>query len=204
MELVKFDIHRHDVNLVSRLIYETDAETFNFYFNKRQNAVDRIEKLVRIGNNNSYGHENIYVATGEDDQVYGLVLTFMGSQEDIKNDFKVYFSTLSLGDALKFVFLDIVDGIFLSKLDRDDYYLAAVAVAPDCRGKGVGTFILEKSLELARENGSVRVVLDVDIDNKGALKMYKSFGFKIFNKKSMRWVGGVKGDYNMEYKLNYK
>lgn len=201
MKLVKFDIHEHDINLVAELIYETDSKTFDFYFQNRQNAVERIEKLVKKGNNNSYGHENIYVATGEDDRLYGLVLTFQGKEENLKNDFKTYFRTLDLGDAMKFMLLDIVDSIFLTNLKREDYYLAAVAVASDYRGKGIGTFILEKSLELAREKRSERVVLDVDIDNKGALKMYKRFGFKVFNKKSMRWVGGVKGDYNMEYNL---
>lgn len=201
MKLVKLDINKHDTHLVAGLIYETDVSIFNFYFKNKQNASDRIKKLVEKGNSN-YGYENIYVVTGEDDQVYGLLLISHEAEEDIKNDFKVYGKTLNLWDALKFVFLDIVDGMFLSDLEEDDFYLAAIAVDINCRGKGIGTSILEKSLNLAREKGCKRVVLDVDLDNKGALKLYERVGFEIFKKKSIKWFTGEKGVYNMEYVLN--
>ena len=62
MKLVKFNPLVHDINLVAGLIYETDSETFEFYFNNRQNAVKIIGKLVEAGKNN-LGHENIYVVT---------------------------------------------------------------------------------------------------------------------------------------------
>ncbi|MGZ7117504.1 MAG: GNAT family N-acetyltransferase, partial [Methanobacterium sp.] len=56
-----------------------------------------------------------------------------------------------------------------------------------------------KSLELAREKNAKRVTLDVDIENKGALRLYERFGFKIYNKKSINWFGKEIGTFNMEY-----
>lgn len=200
MKLVKLDINKHDTHLVASLIYETDDNIFDFYFKNKQNAADRIEKLVKNGKSN-YGYENIYVVTREDDQVYGLLVISHGGKEDIINDFKVYSKTLNLWDALKFIFIEIGGRMFLSDLEEDDFYLAAIAVDINSRGKGIGTFILGKSLELAREKGFKRVLLDVDLDNEGALKLYRRFGFSIFNKKSIRWFNGEKGVYNMEYRL---
>lgn len=199
MKLIKFDVDVHDLDNAALLIYETDAETFNFYFKNRQNATKRIKKLIKSGKNN-LGHENIYIVTEKDKkQILGLLVASKGSEEDIKRDFKTYFKTLNPYDALKFVLFDIVDNMILADLDNYDFYLGAVAVNEDCRGKGIGTFILEKSLEIARKLNCKRVVLDVDLENDGALRLYERFGFKIFNKKSIRWFGGEKGAFNMEY-----
>lgn len=199
MKLIKFDVDVHDLDNAALLIYETDAETFNFYFKNRQNATKRIKKLIKSGKNN-LGHENIYIVTEKDKkQILGLLVASKGSEEDIKRDFKTYFKTLNPYDALKFVLFDIVDNMILADLDNYDFYLGAVAVNEDCRGKGIGTFILEKSLEIARKLNCKRVVLDVNLENDGALRLYERFGFKIFNKKSIRWFGGEKGAFNMEY-----
>lgn len=201
MKFVQLDLNKHDLNKVAGLIYETDAETLNFYFKNKENAAQKIEKLIKAGKN-SVGHEHIYVATEDDNQIYGVLVTETEGEENAKNDFKAYFKTLIFWDALKFVFLDMGDILMGADLEKGDYYLSDLAVDEACRGKGIGTFILEKSLELAMEKGCRRVVLDVYLENEGALKLYKRFGFKIFNEKSIRWFDGKKGVYNMEYRLD--
>jgi len=199
MKLVKLNVNKHDLKKVAGLIYETDAETLNFYFKNKEKAAELIQKLIQADGGSG---ENTYVTTGDDNQVYGVLVAFKGDEESIKTDLKAYFKNLSFINALKFTLLEI-SYIFIGvKIDKDDYYLSDVAVDENCRGRGVGTFILEKSLELAREKGCKRAVLDVDLKNEGALRLYKRMGFKIFNKKSIRWFGGEKGVYNMEYWLN--
>ncbi len=201
MKFIKLDINKHDLNKVSELIYETDAETLDFLFKNKGNAVERIRKLVEAGDN-SRGFEKIHIVTKDDNQVLGVLVASRGDEDSIKDDFITYFRTSNLFDASKFVLWDIFD-FFTSSADLDeyDYYLADIAVDEECRGKGIGTFILEKSLVLAREKACKRVVLDVYLENKQALKLYERFGFKIYNKKSFRWFGGEKGVYDMEYKL---
>lgn len=200
MKFVKLDRNKHDLNKVANLMYETDAETFNFYFFTKENAAKRIEILVEAGNSN-WGHENIYLATGKNNQVFGLLLAYTKEEEDTKNDFMLYFKNLNLLDAFKFVFLDIGDIWAGVDLKKGDFYISDLAVDEKCRNKWIGTFLLEKSLELAREKRCKRAVLDVNVENEGALRLYKRFGFKIFNKKTIWWFGGKMGVYNMEYKL---
>jgi len=201
MKLLKLDINKHDLNKVSELIYDTDAETFNFYFKNKKNTAQRILKIVKQ-RDNSMGYKNIYVATQEEDNnISGILVAYIGREYSFKNDLKTYFNALNPFDALKFLIFDIIDHFILADLKNDDFYLAAVAVNEDFRGKGIGTFILEKSKELARKKGCKRVVLDVDLENNGALRLYERFGFNIYNKKSIRWFHGEKGAYNMDYLL---
>lgn len=200
MRFVKMDINKHDLNKVAELMYETDSETYNFYFKNQQSTVQRIKRLI-IAGDSSWSHENIYIVTESNSRVLGVLVAYKGEEAHKRSDFKAYFKNLNFFDAVKFVFLDIGDTLLGADLDEDDYYLSDLAVDGKCRGKGIGTFILERSLELARERGCKRVVLDVYLDNESALRLYKRVGFKIFNKKSIRWFGGEKRVYNMEYKL---
>jgi ribosomal protein S18 acetylase RimI-like enzyme len=202
MKFVKLDINKHDLNEVAQLIYETDSETLNFYFKTKKNAAEKIEKLLK-DKNSSWSYENIYIATGDNNEVFGVLLAYTGEEANAKNDFKSFFKNLNLLDALKFLILDMGDIWAGFDLKDDDFYLSDLAVDEKCRGKGIGTFILKKSIELAREKGCKRVVLDVDIENEGALRLYQRIGFKIFNKKRIRWLDGKKGVYNMEYELKY-
>lgn len=202
MELIRLDINKFDINFIAGLIYETDVELFNLYFNGKENAADKIEKMI-ISGNNSLGHENIRVVTSEYAEVYGVLVSYSGDKS-FKKDLKRYFHSLSLFDAIKFALLDLSDKMICAKLKKDDYYIAKVSVSSGSRGKGVGTYILEHAMELARQKGFKRAVLDVDMDNAGALKLYKRFGFNEFGKKQIIWFGGKIGVYHMEYELNMK
>lgn len=199
MDLVQLDINKVNINFIAGLIYETDVELFNLYFNGKENAADKIEKMI-ISGNNSMGHENIHVVTSDETEVYGVLVSY-GGGKSFKNDLKRYFQSLSFLDALRFGLLDLSDKLICAKLKNCDYYIAKIAVSSHSRGKGIGTYILENALELAREKECKRVVLDVDIDNTGALKLYKRFGFKTFGKNWISWFGGIIGVHHMEYEL---
>lgn len=53
-----------------------------------------------------------------------------------------------------------------------------VAVSPAYRGKGVGTEMLAKLIELVKEKGSTAMTLEVRPSNAPALALYRKFGFK--------------------------
>lgn len=52
-------------------------------------------------------------------------------------------------------------------------------VRPDYRGKGYGRQMLEECIRIARANGPVDVMLDVDASNTRAFNLYHSAGFEI-------------------------
>lgn len=65
--------------------------------------------------------------------------------------------------------------VFWSVTDQGE--LGNVAVAPQYRGKGVGTRLVEAVLERALEKGVCEVFLEVRRSNLGAQNLYKAFGF---------------------------
>ena len=194
------DKNKHDSLKVSELIYEADADTFNFFFDNKENTSRKLEKLVLKGNN-SLGYEQIYVVSDENSQILGVMVHSIGWKFDKKKELTVLFRNFNILDSLRFIMIDILDSIFLSDLEDDDYYYAIIAVDEKSRGQGIGSFILNEGIKLAKEKGCKRVVLDVDIENKGALRLYERFGFRKFNEKIVSLRGWKKGEYHMEYLL---
>lgn len=199
MKLEKIDLNKHDTYKVSKLIYETDATLFDFFYRDKHKAIQKIERLVRAGNN-TMGYERIMVVTPDNNnQVRGVLLYSCGQAEE--NEINILLENLNCLDVLKFKVMDWLEKYFLTDLKENDFYLASLAVNEKCRGKGIGSFIIQKALMIAKEYGFERAVLDVDIDNKGAYKLYKRLGFTIFNKKSINWFNNEKGVFHMECKL---
>lgn len=54
-----------------------------------------------------------------------------------------------------------------------------VALLPALRGQGVGTRLIARTLEAARAFGLSRVELTVRENNRGAIALYRKFGFAI-------------------------
>ena len=103
MKFVKLDINKHDVNKVSKLIYETELAIFRSLLGKNENkAIKNIKKLVKFGNN-SLGHDNIYVVSNEDGDILGILVSFCGKETSMWNDFKAYFKVLDFYSFLKYV-----------------------------------------------------------------------------------------------------
>ncbi|HOI39784.1 MAG TPA: GNAT family N-acetyltransferase [Methanobacterium sp.] len=198
MQFQKMDRHRHDSGKVAAIIYEADVDTFNFFFGNKPKASEKIAKLVAAGDND-LGYQQTYVVTNGENEILGVMVYSTAGKGDKIRQLKVLFKNLNVIDSFKFIMIEILDNIFLSDLEVDDFYFAIIAVDEDSRGKGIGSFIIEEGIKLAREKGCKRAVLDVDMENEGALRFYKRLRFKKFNKKIISLFGWEKGVYNMEY-----
>ena len=65
----------------------------------------------------------------------------------------------------------------------DQMEIANIAVSPEFRGKGIGSMIMRRVLEEAREQGCRSVILSVRESNKAAISLYERFGFVVLEKK---------------------
>ena len=59
----------------------------------------------------------------------------------------------------------------------DEAELANLAVAPEARGRGIGTLLLRGALAAAEARGSTTMYLEVRASNVSALALYASHGF---------------------------
>jgi [ribosomal protein S18]-alanine N-acetyltransferase len=56
--------------------------------------------------------------------------------------------------------------------------LVSIAVAPDSRGKGVASALLESALRRLARRGAARLHLVVRVDNRAARTFYEKYGFR--------------------------
>ncbi len=200
MKFVKLDANKHDLNKISELIYETELTTFKQLLGKNENeAVQNIKKLVKLGNN-SFGYEHIHVVTDEGENILGILISFCGRETSLWWDFKNYFKVLKFYDFLKYAVKGtLINELLTASVGKNDYYLSNIAVDPQFRGQGIGTYILENAFKAADKKGCKRVLLDVTLHNEGARRLYERFGFKVYGKKDPKLVFKGKGTLNMEH-----
>jgi ribosomal protein S18 acetylase RimI-like enzyme len=68
---------------------------------------------------------------------------------------------------------------FIDTIPDGDYYLQAIAVDENARGRGVGTSLFDRVEHRARAAGCERLTLDVAIENEGARRLYERLGLRI-------------------------
>ena len=71
--------------------------------------------------------------------------------------------------------------------EDDDMPSFAISLYKDYRGKGIGTKLMERMLELLRENGYKKASLAVQKANY-AVKMYEKVGFKTIGENSEEYI----------------
>lgn len=64
----------------------------------------------------------------------------------------------------------------LTSIPDGSFYLLAVAVGDQMRGRGVGSSLMDHAEERARRSGSSRLCLDVAAKNEGARRLYERRG----------------------------
>jgi ribosomal protein S18 acetylase RimI-like enzyme len=203
MNLIKLDLNKHDIDLVSELIYETDISLFTTFLDKeRSNAIKKLRKLI-IAGKNCYGHENVYMGEDDNGQVMGILVAFRGDEIKYLEEFKIFKDKMEFLNFLKLSLVKpIYDKITASSIEKDDLYIGNLVVAAGLRGKGIGTELLKNSFKLAIDKNCKRVLLDVTFENINAKRLYERTGFNVFAKKQFKWMGKSEGTYGMEYPIN--
>jgi len=71
---------------------------------------------------------------------------------------------------------------YTGQIGKGDYYISNIGIFPKFRCIGCGTKLFERIEEEAKKVGSRRMVLDVETDNKKAIKLYERLGYRIESK----------------------
>ncbi len=80
-----------------------------------------------------------------------------------------------------------------------ELYIKMLGVRADCRGRGVGSALLNFAETHARDRGLQRLCLGVVSENSGAIRLYERYGFKrgAEHRFLVRWSSGSPGYYVM-------
>jgi ribosomal protein S18 acetylase RimI-like enzyme len=203
MNLQKLDLYKHDLQMVSELIYETDQNLFRTFLDKNPKiAIEKLRKLIVAGRN-SYGYEHVYVEEDLNGKIMGILVAFRGDEVKYLEETMIFWNTMGIFDFLKLSLIKpVYDMITASSIGNNDFYIGNIAVANGLRGKGIGTQILKDSFKLASDKKCMRVLLDVIFENKNAKMLYERIGFNVCGEKRFKWLGKSEGTYGMEYILD--
>jgi [ribosomal protein S18]-alanine N-acetyltransferase len=84
-------------------------------------------------------------------------------------------------------------GYLLSCLRGAAAELISVAVAPEDRGKGAGSALLDSVLRRLRRRGAVRLHLMVRVRNRAARSLYEKYGFRRVRRVPAYYEDGADG-----------
>ena len=186
MRYENFNPKIHDTYKVSKLVYDVDYRTFDMLFKNSEDAVLTIKKDLETYEINN----NFKVILDDNGHVIGMLMAYISK---MPNDFRI--------KPLKLIIVDILDYFVLCDIQKNDLYLAEIAIDDSLRGCGIGKQVLNDVIDYAREKNLNRVILDADFRNSDAKRLYEKIGFRIFNKKRLKFLHFERGMYNMEFKL---
>ena len=103
--------------------------------------------------------------------------------EQIQKDDKItYLGAYENDQLIATCFLTIIPN--LSNQGRPIGFIENVVTDENWRGKGVGTQLLKKAIEIAKEQNCYKVFLESGITRTGAHEFYRTLGFDDTNKKA--------------------
>ncbi len=70
---------------------------------------------------------------------------------------------------------DIAGALVMFPTEKREQFLHKIMVHPDCRGRGLGTLLMEAGLKRA----TVPVLLTVNPDNHAAVRVYEKSGYRV-------------------------
>lgn len=196
----------HDLERVAELIYDVDYRTFKHVFKSKEDGVkaikDRLIHEFKNGLDDNYLFQVFF--DNEDineNEIIGMFNGGKGLNHSFFKEILWLFKNLKISQSIPLAIVVFLDSFVLVDVSKDDFYICELAIHESQRGKGRGHEALNYLLNLAKDLKCKRVVLDSDFRNKGAFKLYSSYGFKVFNKKSFG-IFHKRGMNNMEYILD--
>jgi ribosomal protein S18 acetylase RimI-like enzyme len=165
-----------DAQDFSQLILISSTTFFHSLFTSDSAKIMR-KLFQKPGNLFSFEHSHFIEV---DDKIAGMVLGYNWAQ---KSQEELYTGLLMVKYlkwnffARIFYFLKAQD--IVGKVSENEYYLSNIAVYPEFRGLGLGTKLLSEIERESKKSRDKKIVLDVETNNKRAIKLYERIGYII-------------------------
>ena len=137
--------------------------------NSKEKVLKIIQQSIEEGNyRNHYKNMHVYEVEGN---IAGFINCYSGDEEkqlednwhniDFKEEFKLEGTPLPEKEA-----------------NEGDLYIESIAVFSDYRGRGIATKLIDYIFDYGRNQGYETVTLNCEVDNEGAMKLYRNLGFE--------------------------
>lgn len=193
LTITPFDKSSDNIEKVAWLFYVTDIGIMSTFFGKEKRAVSVLKNLIPLENNH-FSHKYIMCAK-KGKEIVGLLSGYDGTQVSvIENECaKDYVKALGLAGSLRAAFVAfIMQYLFRSEIDENEFYVNNLCVDPDFRSQGIGAMLLS---DVCAKHS--KVSLGVNANNHRGLKFYKRIGFEKKSGQSFNFFGKTIGAYHM-------
>jgi len=191
-----YNPQKHDADKVANLIFEADPDLTSLIMGDRHEAVGRFKVLMEV-ESSPWSAGKTSVAT-IDDEIVGVLVGAMGD-EKVEADSKAVEWGRTMG--FKWLIRSVRIGMKMTNtvsndVSADEYYPLALTVSAECRGKGIGSQMMEWILQKYE-----KVVIDVNIEKQDAIRFYQRHGFRIVGENTISHKGRRIGNYSMRNTL---
>lgn len=159
-----------------KFAYYLDQAAEGFFRGMLGRESESILATAYMDSGHSLSYENVIFAE-IDGKIVGMSSTFSEkqhrqfSEEPLKRAAKRSAIRLML---MRILFAPIWR--ILETIPEGDFYVQGIATDPECRGKGIGSLLMNDIEDRAKAGGSSRLSLDVSAKNHGAKRLYKRLG----------------------------
>ncbi|MDW7739024.1 MAG: GNAT family N-acetyltransferase [Bacillota bacterium] len=190
INMQKYEKGKHDARLVATLIYSADQEFNTIVYGEKENGINAIEKMMQM-EYNYFTYPHVNCAVTDEGEVVGVLVGFEGKEKKALDQV----SGKCFAQAFGFLTFLIripsymrLSGISWKEIDDDGYMVNSLCVAPDYRGKGIGSKMMEWVFSKHK-----KVYLDVNIYNEKAQSFYERLGFEPESRNTMNYKGKTVG-----------
>jgi ribosomal protein S18 acetylase RimI-like enzyme len=133
--------------------------------------------ILAAGRGTLFSHAHCWIAEAGGSTA-GMLLGYSGREKSAEDPATGWglLRTLGVGLVRRLGRLLVLQGT-IGKLGADEFYVSNVAVYPDFRGRGIGSALLAAVERAAHDAGAESTVLDVEIDNLSAIRLYQARGY---------------------------
>ncbi len=170
-----------DVDDAVPLIYCSGTHEYDYGFATRRHQATDFIRAAFLGGSKSDSYRGFRVAV-VDGRVVGIGSFLGGGEYDTGNALRFLWDALRLYGPREFWGV-LRRGLRLQAVmpppGKDALFIQKVGVSPEIRGQGVGTALVSKQIAVARDEGFARCVLDVEVTNPAAQRLYERLGFRV-------------------------
>ena len=168
---------------IPELVWSTGPVSYDYHFGDR-GLFDSVVLGSWLADGTLFAADATYLAV-EDDQLMGIEIGMPGPQYRTRQNAlgPVWQAGVASGEidanAIPGVLARSEHASWLNPVVYEDtYYIHALAVKPECRGRRIGYHLIAAAMERAREQGFTKLQLDVLSDNP-AVGFYRSVGLSL-------------------------
>lgn len=139
--------------------------------------------IIRKANNQDINRVTALVSSvlGE----YGLKIDTETTDADLQDIEKNYFEPGGFFELIEDQQGNLLGTVGLCRIDDSTCELRKMYFAPNLRGRGLGQYLMDRTLTLARELGFKKVILETSSALKAANHIYLKYGFRLFEKEHL-------------------